>query len=81
MIAVVNQMLKVYHQTNKMHETVFRLQKEVMISEQRIVQEFRQLCQDMITIQEQQTCLGIESHLQHIIRCCYSLQLKYQIMM
>ncbi|KAG2217266.1 hypothetical protein INT45_009306 [Circinella minor] len=72
--AVVNQMLKVYHQTNKMHETVFRLQKEVMISEQRIVQEFRQLCQDMITIQEQQTCLGIDSHLQHIIEAIDQLQ-------
>ncbi|KAI9274613.1 hypothetical protein BDA99DRAFT_601763 [Phascolomyces articulosus] len=72
--AVVNQMLKVYHQTNKMHETILRLQKEVMISEQRIVQEFRQLCQDMITIQEQQTCLGIDQHLQHIMQTIDQLQ-------
>ncbi|KAI9318561.1 hypothetical protein BX666DRAFT_1876760 [Dichotomocladium elegans] len=57
---VIRQMLKVYHQTNKMHETVLRLQKEVMISEQQLVQAFKQLCHDIYKIREQ-TPLGIDA--------------------
>ncbi|KAI9493218.1 hypothetical protein BDB00DRAFT_872524 [Zychaea mexicana] len=71
--AVVNQMLKVYHQTNKMHETILRLQKEVMISEQRIVQEFRQLCEDIVKVREQ-TSLGIDPSLALIMQSIEQLK-------
>lgn len=60
-------MLKVYHQTNKMHETILRLQKEVMITEQQFIQDFRQLCQDIYNVR-QQTALGIDPGYEKMIQ-------------
>ncbi|CDH49689.1 predicted protein [Lichtheimia corymbifera JMRC:FSU:9682] len=65
-------MLKVYHQTNKMHETILRLQKEVMITEQQFIQDFRQLCQDIYHVREQ-TALGIDPGYEKMIQAVESV--------
>ncbi|GAN09599.1 conserved hypothetical protein [Mucor ambiguus] len=64
--AVVKQMVKVYRQENKIHETVLRLQRETLISEGQLVEEFRRLCQHIYDMREQST-LGIDSGLQNIM--------------
>ncbi|KAI7875423.1 hypothetical protein K492DRAFT_199184 [Lichtheimia hyalospora FSU 10163] len=71
-VAVVQHMLKVYHQTNKMHETILRLQKEVMITEQQFIQDFRQLCQDIYNVREQ-TALGIDPGYEKMIQAVESV--------
>lgn len=53
-------MLRVYRHANKMHETVLRLQQEVLISEQRIIQGFRQICLD-ITHSFKDTALALDA--------------------
>lgn len=57
--AVAQQMIKVYHQTNKMHETVFRLQQEVLVFEQQLIQELKKIshviCKLVLEEQQQQS--------------------------
>lgn len=65
-VAVVKQMVKVYRQENKIHETVLRLQRETLISEGQLVEEFRRLCQHIYDMREKST-LGIDSGLQNIM--------------
>ncbi|KAL9538577.1 hypothetical protein MBANPS3_010827 [Mucor bainieri] len=64
--AVVKQMVKVYRQENKIHETVLRLQRETLMSEGQLVEEFRRLCQHVYDMRAQST-LGIDSGLQQIM--------------
>lgn len=64
--AVVKQMVKVYRQENKIHETVLRLQRETLISEEQLVEEFRRLCQHIYSMRETST-LGIDRGLESIM--------------
>jgi chemotaxis protein histidine kinase CheA len=64
---VVKQMIKVYHQENKVHETVLRLQREILISEEQLVEEFRRLCQHVYSMRENST-LGIDKGLESIMQ-------------
>ncbi|KAI8890950.1 hypothetical protein K501DRAFT_148399, partial [Backusella circina FSU 941] len=64
---VVKQMIKVYHQENKVHETVLRLQREILISEEQLVEEFRRLCQHVYSMRESST-LGIDKGLESIMQ-------------
>jgi hypothetical protein len=59
-------MVKVYRQENKIHETVLRLQRETLISEEQLVEEFRNLCQHIYTMREKST-LGIDRGLDSIM--------------
>lgn len=72
--AVVKQMVKVYRQENKIHETVLRLQRETLISEEQLVEEFRRLCQHIYNIKEQSTS-GIDSGLQNIMTTFDTIQM------
>ncbi|CEP10610.1 hypothetical protein [Parasitella parasitica] len=72
--AVVKQMVKVYRQENKIHETVLRLQRETLISEEQLVEEFRRLCQHIYNMRDQST-LGIDSGLQNIIATFDTVQM------
>ncbi|KAI7886848.1 uncharacterized protein EV154DRAFT_605573 [Mucor mucedo] len=64
--AVVKQMVKVYRQENKIHETVLRLQRETLISEEQLVEEFRRLCQHIYSMRETST-LGTDRGLESIM--------------
>jgi hypothetical protein len=59
-------MVKVYRQENKIHETVLRLQRETLISEEQLVEEFRRLCQHIYSMREAST-LGIDRGLESIM--------------
>ncbi|OBZ90691.1 Cytoskeletal signaling protein slm1 [Choanephora cucurbitarum] len=63
--AVVKQMVKVYNQENKMHETVLRLQRETLISEEHLIEELRRLCQQIQQMQDQSS-LGVDRGIQAI---------------
>lgn len=59
-------MVKVYRQENKIHETVLRLQRETLISEEQLVDEFKNLCQHIYTMRES-SILGVDRGLQSIM--------------
>lgn len=59
-------MVKVYRQENKIHETVLRLQRETLISEEQLVEEFRRLCQHIYSMRETST-LGTDRGLESIM--------------
>lgn len=59
-------MVKVYRQENKIHETVLRLQRETLISEEQLVDEFKNLCQHIYTMRES-SVLGVDRGLQSIM--------------
>ncbi|GAA5811597.1 hypothetical protein MFLAVUS_005037 [Mucor flavus] len=63
---VVKQMVKVYRQENKIHETVLRLQRETLISEEQLVEEFRRLCQHIYSMRETST-MGSDRGLESIM--------------
>lgn len=67
-------MVKVYRQENKIHETVLRLQRETLISEEQLIEEFRRLCQHIYNMREQST-LGIDSGLQNIMTTFDTIQM------
>lgn len=64
---VIKQMMKVYQQENKMHETVIRLQREIMALEKQLMEDLRQFCQQLYTLRES-SWLGVDRGLEAIIR-------------
>ncbi|GAA5798448.1 hypothetical protein HPULCUR_003851 [Helicostylum pulchrum] len=56
----------VYRQENKIHETVLRLQRETLISEEQLVEEFRRLCQHIYSMRETST-MGTDRGLESIM--------------
>jgi hypothetical protein len=64
---VIKQMIKVYQQENKMHETVIRLQREIMALEKQLMEDLRQFCQQLYNLRES-SWLGVDRGLQAIIR-------------
>ncbi|ORZ20596.1 hypothetical protein BCR42DRAFT_476185 [Absidia repens] len=64
---VIKQMLKVYQQENKMHETVIRLQREIMALEKQLMEDLRQFCQQLYTLRES-SWLGVDRGLLEIMR-------------
>ncbi|KAI8976135.1 hypothetical protein BDB01DRAFT_368331 [Pilobolus umbonatus] len=60
-------MIKVYRHENKIHETVLRLQRETLVSEEQLVEEFRRLCQKIYKIREE-SALGVDQGLENIMR-------------
>lgn len=67
-------MVKVYRQENKIHETVLRLQRETLISEEQLVEEFRNLCQHIYSMREKST-LGIDRGLESIMETFNSIKM------
>ncbi|KAI8090176.1 uncharacterized protein B0P05DRAFT_634931 [Gilbertella persicaria] len=72
--AVVKQMIKVYCQENKIHETVLRLQRETLISEEHLVEEFRRLCQHIYKMRDQSS-LGVDRGLERIMSIFDKIQM------
>ncbi|KAI8097675.1 uncharacterized protein BX664DRAFT_347635 [Halteromyces radiatus] len=64
---VITQMIKMYQQENKMHETVIRLQREIMALEKQLMDDLRHLCQQLYTLRES-SWLGVDQGLQEIMR-------------
>ncbi|KAG0743600.1 hypothetical protein G6F23_005897 [Rhizopus arrhizus] len=72
--SVVKQMIKVYRQENIVHETVLRLQKEILISEEQLVEEFRHLCQQIYSMREQSS-LGVDRGLDSIMKAFNAIKM------
>jgi hypothetical protein len=70
-------MVKVYSQENKIHETVLRLQREILVSEEQIVLELKQVCQQMYQLYESSN-LGLDKGIQHIMTTMDGIQSDWQ---
>ncbi|KAI7872785.1 hypothetical protein BDF14DRAFT_1877253 [Spinellus fusiger] len=64
--AVIEKIIKMYYQENKFHETVLRLQQEILISEEQLIEELRTMCQQFYALQESSE-LGVDRGLQSIM--------------
>ncbi|KAG0178567.1 hypothetical protein DFQ28_006588 [Apophysomyces sp. BC1034] len=64
--AVVKQIIKVYRQENKVHETVLRLQREAMVSEGQLMEDLQELFRQIYTMRER-SALGLDKGLQRMM--------------
>ncbi|CEI95685.1 hypothetical protein RMCBS344292_09864 [Rhizopus microsporus] len=72
--SVVKQMVKVYRQENKIHETVLRLQKEIHLSEEQLVEEFKHLCQHIYHMRSQ-SYLGVDRGLEAVLKAFENIKI------
>ncbi|KAF7721883.1 hypothetical protein EC973_003979 [Apophysomyces ossiformis] len=64
--AVIKQIIKVYQQENKIHETVLRLQHETRVSEEHLMEELQQLFRQIYSMREH-NILGLDKGIQRMM--------------